>query len=94
MKQTHTSGPWKVYISEDSIMVGNDQGESGVEVVTEWEPQYADGRDEANARLIAAAPEMHGALQNVAAHFDFVGEEDEAVAAAVRALLARIDGGQ
>ena len=53
---------------------------------------------EANARLIAAAPEMYDelyeALQLCAGHSSYEGDDFDEQAKSIRELLARIDGEQ
>ena len=56
----HTPGPWHVYADADSIVI-----ETEHDLLASWYPPYAKkSRDEllANARLMAAAPDMLVAL--------------------------------
>lgn len=58
MKNTHTPGPWRIGDGESSrvYLVNGPDGAIG-EVV------YADARNPADARLIAAAPDLLAALE-------------------------------
>ena len=65
----HTAGPWEVVnrpyetniVSESRVMIAD---------IIRMEGQtYGNGQREANARLIAAAPELLEALQDVHTHF-------------------------
>ena len=59
----HTPGPWKVFdrtlVGTDDIAVANVKGSDSI----------SDAQDEANARLIAAAPELLAALKHTIAIF-------------------------
>lgn len=56
----HTPGPWKVFICEETQIIGQDGWH--IATVDEWNEEYhGHGADEANAHLIAAAPDL---LQN------------------------------
>lgn len=72
-KQMHTPGPW--YIDEDCKVWGNSQCVDGsdcgmcqIPVATSLAED--DGQEEANARLIAAAPELLFALKAIIALSD------------------------
>ena len=80
-----TAGPWHVGMHPGPMVYGP-QGEQ----VADCTLDNGD-HNGLNARLIAAAPDMLDTLRNVAAHFNCVGEEDEAIAVSVRALLARVN---
>ncbi len=59
----HTPGPWIVSDPRKSQASGKDMyGIDGPEVVDDWEDW---GFTEADARLIAAAPELLAALENI-----------------------------
>lgn len=95
MNSKHTAGPWEVspssYSTESRYVVdvdGNDVARiKGGELTTD-----------ANARLIAAAPEMRDMLadleQMLDGEEDSVREEHADRIVRLRALLARIDGGE
>jgi hypothetical protein len=82
-----TPGPWTVETVEGGSAVY--AGERIVAAYTYCYPEGPVPLEEADARLIAAAPEMVPLLERVAA-FDI----DVFTAADATALLARIKGGQ
>lgn len=63
-KLKHTKGPWLVSTidGEDCLMVG---GGDGSEVVADIRTHWPDAQVEANAHLIASAPELLEALKGV-----------------------------
>jgi len=63
MSKTHAPGPWKITHSEVTGYRVSDSTGWGVAVVLK------DTNDEANARLIAAAPQMLEALEACAAYW-------------------------
>lgn len=97
---THTPGPW---IYQSSMC---DDGETPHAVISakDLDSAYADGRylvvrgciDEADAQLIAAAPDMLAALKAVAATEMYWLEHPLRFAAykAARAAIAKAQGGQ
>lgn len=109
----HTPGPWSVesqgdpYDDEDMVtrtVIGKDMG-GGREVAIVTTGSYDDETEEANARLIAAAPAMCDALREIFAYGDgyglhnpphrYAGTTGEGHAACreiARAALALIDG--
>jgi hypothetical protein len=80
----HTPGPWRL----DDI--GGDDynaiagGEDGSIIASTW-----GGTHPANARLIAAAPELYEIAKRTAAHFE---DTDAPLGIAARAALAKVDG--
>ena len=58
----HTPGPWHLAADADGTMTTNDQGAQ----ITMWPPQGGTVEQCANARLIAAAPDLLAALQTFA----------------------------
>lgn len=92
----HTKGPWKADITREpeefAVIVGVG-GASGTMVVAEiatgindkWTPE-----DEANARLIAAAPELLAALRELLALGQQESIEDGELEAAQKAARAAI----
>ena len=98
---TFTPGPWQLSCIdgvEDSLMVGG--GDDGSDIV-------ADIRDEANARLIAAAPEMYEVLKEIFRLSEIglssgilygkklvteMGTENIPTHEKVRAILAKVEG--
>ena len=86
---THTPGPWHLSSIdgvEDSLMVGG--GDDGSDIV-------ADIRDEANARLIAAAPEMYETMKAILAVVNDPGPifPGTAIGDKLREVLAKVEGG-
>jgi len=85
-KPTFTKGPWTVKPRRNDYSIEGD-GER-IASVDNWENAYPKG----NARLIAAAPEMHALLARVAS--DDLGDVQIAVELAMdaRELLAKVEG--
>ena len=92
METKHTPGPWTV----------RDHG-GYIEVETPDEPTVAhfgslsfDGADHdwalANARLIAAAPELLAALKAMADRAEWYGDEDADSLCGARAAIAKAEG--
>lgn len=104
---THTPGPWTLY-PDDRTSDATIAGPDGWQVAV-WCPPLHDcdqdsatrcthhRRDTANARLIAAAPELLALVEQVAWHYE-QSERDNAssiphtIGQTARALLARIEG--
>lgn len=67
----HTPGPWFAFIKGDTIAVGTAKNGREVDAVVHWSGFDSCGVDHveqrANARLIAAAPDMLAALKLVEA---------------------------
>ena len=67
----HTPGPW-LRLHEDKLqsqtkaIVTENASMGGVGEVIAWSNNYCGRASEANARLIAAAPDLLSALQNIA----------------------------
>jgi hypothetical protein len=86
MKNTaqHTPGPWQVSphsnITSKSLVVAK----------VEQMPGNYESEKQANARLIASAPDMFDALQAVC---DAYGDRDTLLMAQVKAALAKAKGG-
>ena len=91
----HTPGPWGVNQSADEgawdIGTGEWQGDSygGLQIATAW-GFY--GRAEADARLIAAAPELLQALEAMVALLDADGWSWPQQLADARAAIAKAKG--
>jgi hypothetical protein len=85
MSATHTPGPWAVGTRDtaDNTLAIGDGGKASPLAYVSPRPFY-DDTQEANARLIAAAPEMYEILQSIASPGINHG--------AARALIARIKG--
>lgn len=86
----HTPGPWTVDYSGPSRLAIMDDAYRVI-AFGNLQNEIAD-EDEANARLIAAAPEMRASIERMITALEDceAGECEEAREA--RALLARIDG--
>lgn len=110
MSASHTPGPWEVFVDSDtgadrspgvdaadgtSVVIFGEEGEWGVGVQGET-PEIA----QANARLIAAAPELlsacelmdgcHGRSQWA---MDTLSERERKAVLAIRAAIAKAKGG-
>jgi hypothetical protein len=82
VKNTHTPGPWTISGTHHSIGIAPDDGKSdGLASVFGCGPQA-----EANAALIAAAPDMFDALQAIV---DAYGDRDTLLMAQCKAVLAK-----
>ena len=110
MKKSFTPGPWRVYSfgqinGEQTYWVGhgesNSQGPSPiVDFVYPISPNNTDvkkynGISEANARLIAAAPEMLDALEIIEKYmysYDSDDQEDKKTYELVQTLIKKIRG--
>jgi type VI protein secretion system component VasF len=88
MKFSHTPAPWELRQSANGYwFIDHEQGDEGY-TLTKLEC------GERDARLIAAAPELLAALQNVAACFDANDPDSMANAMAdARAAIAKATGG-
>ena len=76
----HTPGPWT------AVNAVTPEGHDRWYV---WGPDRTDLSGEADARLIAAAPEMLAIIRNIAGGYATARDMS-----AARALLAKIEGGQ
>jgi hypothetical protein len=65
----HTPGPW--VMADDSLISAEEDGQAVAQVLEVLEDEKEDekGDEEANARLIAAAPELLAALSELASCF-------------------------
>ena len=64
----HTPGPWRVVDSWNDHMV---EGQNGEEIIWQDGPHDTPTINEANARLIAAAPDLLAALEQLVAVKDY-----------------------
>lgn len=82
---THTPGPWRLELANSGARIAADKD-------THICAALAGNR--ANARLIAAAPEMLAALKEVVRFVDSVGSEhiNRVPFAAARAAIAKAEG--
>lgn len=97
MKQTHTPGPWTTW--NDGIRASNGEQVATVHAVdADHSKRYGSGPSDANARLIARAPEMRAFVARVArqgcgcSSRALRENEPECDSCDARALLAAIDG--
>ena len=74
----HTPGPWTV----DNQYI---HGPDGIRFLA----VAGDGAGQANARLIAAAPDLYAALENIIEHRERMGLGSDHVYDAARAALAK-----
>jgi len=96
-KATHTPGPW---IAHGNFIKGTDAGNAmdGYEYVAKVETEWLDSpvdRKQANADLIAAAPDLLAALQRMAQGWATVSDENAYVIpglAEARAAIAKATG--
>jgi len=96
----HTPGPWHIH-GDCKTMIGADDGKQMLaealhnHVVPEWRRLLDEAQ--ANARLIAAAPELAEALRAMLAAESLLDGEYysaiEAAEAQARAVLAKLEGG-
>lgn len=94
----HTPGPWNVRYSEDRADAFIECGDRSN--ITDWAARFIaqtyvhDLEDAANARLIAAAPDLLAALQNVIYGWDNWAEQGniEHAIDAARAAIAKATG--
>jgi hypothetical protein len=94
----HTPGPWKVTEEYEGSFFIEPEGEPNTVVCSrsEWNHRAAESR--ANARLIAASPDLHAELQNmvdcieVALERGMITYPMSAALATARAALAKAEG--
>ena len=76
MKTTHTPGPWIIGEREQFIdrfpRILSNNGKNGIATMMLWGSDVTD----ANARLIAAAPDLLTTLQDLVAYCETVGMAD------------------
>lgn len=87
----HTPGPWRLVIADNLI-----EAQSGGRLVDLCIPRslcVTESEREANARLIAAAPEMLAELKLVRGYFDAIRLQTAAIGeyTAVNAKIERLD---
>lgn len=102
MNKDHTPGPWEVIVGYDGAVSVAASGSRRINLTTAGTPIIADIYDHAdaenfsglaNARLIAAAPELLGALRGMLAldvEHSQRGPDDDDVCSEVRAARAAI----
>lgn len=96
----HTLGPWKVYRSPDgSTIIGigvnrPDDPDHGAGITDPRFGLWGSGTErEANARLIAAAPDLLAALKTLCAAYEACNGEDHPAYKQARAAIAKAEGG-
>jgi len=92
---SHTPGPWYCTASSPEGFVYS----SDHELIMPWSPLLSDERKMANARLIAAAPELYTQLVGVRNYLQMLsapthtqGEQFFSALQMINALLAKIEG--
>ena len=89
----HTPGPWSVNRGGPWICtVGNNVGDPAVFGPRPEAGPFQFGDKAADAQLIAAAPDMLDALQQVAGRYHVLDHADQAVFNAVRAAIVKATG--
>ena len=97
METKHTTGPWITFRCEDGMEVLTKDAES-ICVVKHYGDPYDSKREEANARLIAAAPELLALMQDVLPILESMdhqreeGDEPMPLIDQVRATIAKATG--
>lgn len=91
----HTSGPWKTHLCNDTSIIDG-EGNDIAQVSGDYENPAVWPVMEANARLMAAAPELLEALKELADLFDDFVEgkyrPDSFTSQPARAAIARAEG--
>jgi hypothetical protein len=88
----HTPGPWKVYTAKNGgKIIGIGDAEGGGVTDPNFALWRAGKEQQANARLIAAAPDLLAALEGMMALLD-AGSLYEPQAYAARAAIAKARG--
>ena len=100
----HTPGPWKVEEYQNYFEIWPDRKSGAVQIIAathHWECEAWKNDDRANARLIAAAPELYDAIKRLFKHCAMVHthwgdssnklEADAAISAALTAI-AKAEG--
>lgn len=90
METNHTPGPWTHCPGQDTIWAKD--GELLVARTEYTRREMAVNEDNANARLIAAAPELLEALTELAALADFTRPTERAAWIKARAAIAKATG--
>ena len=93
MKTRHTPGPWTVEDSSVTALVDSENSQTYIAPICEVDQEWA--MADANAHLIAAAPDLLAALEDVAAELDARGKvfDGDETADRVRAVIAKVTGG-
>ena len=92
----HTPGPWLVLSDDDhsDALTIQDQDELTIADIWGFAAPDRDGQEQANARLIAAAPELLAALREACAYIYATHPHAQMPAIHQRAceLIARVEG--
>lgn len=92
----YTPGPWilsTVEGEEDFLMVGGGDGSDVVaDIRTDWDTEKAFRRFTANARLIAAAPDLLAALEGLVEEASCNGQHGPLLNRAISAIDAATGG--
>ncbi len=87
-KEKFTKGPWRVGPVDDTLVMDANREEIaqalGDHEGEDWESVYA------NAALIAAAPDLYEALENVMHEIQFLGDEEHYFGTTERFDAARV----
>lgn len=89
MTTTHTPGPWQMYPSSEQMQVNVGVPDSAIGHAIAFGNTQAEAQ--ANARLIAAAPDLLAALQYVLDAHDYDGALTMGTARLSPAIRARIE---
>ena len=95
-KHTHTQGPWHVGAGNGEGSIFADNGRTRLEIggttlypIAKMGRGWNEEEDEANARLIASAPELLNALRVIHAN---AGESPEWIRTRIDAVIAKAEG--
>ncbi len=92
MEAKHTAGPWKIEVELGSrhgeFLIAKDAGDRGRGIAVA-ETRTGSGSERANARLIAAAPELLAALQDALQLIELVVLFDGDVTRNIRRAIAK-----
>ena len=91
---THTGGPWRVGKHDETLGIYDMAENYRLATIEEWRGEH-EGESEANARLIAAAPDMLDALREMLSMFgDHEQYDDDSaqVIAQTRQVIAKAEG--
>lgn len=86
----HTEGPWHAMACDDGFWIGNDNENAA------FVPGFTDHPlNQANASLVAAAPEMLAALRRAESHFRILApkfDEPGSIMADMHSAIAKAEG--
>lgn len=93
--QKHTPGPWTIRTEKRTRLVCDAHGNQ-IAAIRPVKRYGVEGDDAANARLIAAAPEMYEALRIIADSEEFNGDafvcDFETLQGVARSAIAKAEG--